>query len=89
MRLQVGWLDEHPIRVPCGKCGILISGTIYIDQVNPNLRYEIHNASEIEEAIPDFYLDASGELLAEKLKRHKGGPFVGAAAILPGSLGDG
>ena len=76
LRLQVGWLDEHPIRIPCGKCGILISGTVYIDQVNPNLRYEIHNATEIEEVVPEFYVEASGELLAEKLKRHKGGPFV-------------
>jgi hypothetical protein len=75
MRLQVGWLEEHPIRVPCGKCGILISGTIHIDQVNPGLRYEIHNASEIQETVPDFYVEASGELLAEKLKRYKGGPF--------------
>jgi hypothetical protein len=76
MRLQAGWLDEHPLRVPCGKCGILISGTVYFDQVKGGLRYEIHNASEINETEPEFYLEASGELLAEKLKRHPGGPFI-------------
>ncbi len=27
MRLQAGWPEEHPLRVPCGRCGILISGT--------------------------------------------------------------
>ena len=25
IRLQVGWLDEHPIAVTCGKCGISLS----------------------------------------------------------------
>jgi len=76
MRLQAGWLDEHPLRVPCGKCGILISGTVYFDQAKAGLRYDIHNASAIDETMPEFYLEASGELLAEKLKRHSGGPFV-------------
>ena len=78
MRLQVGWLEEHPIRVPCGKCGILISGTVYFDQEKADLHYKIHNASSVGETVPDFYVEASGELLAEKLKRHIGGPFVWA-----------
>ena len=26
IRLQVGWLDEHPIAVTCGKCGISLKG---------------------------------------------------------------
>lgn len=26
VRLQVGWQEEHPIEVTCGKCGISLSG---------------------------------------------------------------
>jgi len=76
MRLQAGWPEEHPLRVPCGRCGILISGTVRFDQAKGGLQYEIHNATEVDETVPEYYLEASGELLAEKLKRHSGGTFV-------------
>ena len=32
IRLQVGWLDEHPIAVTCGKCGISLKGKVKIGQ---------------------------------------------------------
>ena len=72
MRLQVGWLDDHPLRIPCGRCGILIFGTAFFDQKKAGLRYEIKNASSIDESNPDFYIEASAELLTEKLRPHKG-----------------
>jgi hypothetical protein len=76
MRLQVGWLDDHPLRIPCGRCKILITGTVHINQKRPGLRYEIQNASQIDEIDPEFYIEASGELLTQKLSRLPGGPFA-------------
>ena len=37
IRLQVGWLDEHPIAVTCGKCGISLKGKVKIGQEIPEL----------------------------------------------------
>ena len=34
LRTQIGWLKQHPIRVHCGECNILISGTLETDQEN-------------------------------------------------------
>ena len=30
VRLQVGWQEEHPIVVACGKCGTSLSGSVKI-----------------------------------------------------------
>lgn len=32
VRLQVGWQEEHPIVIACGKCGISLLGSVKIDQ---------------------------------------------------------
>lgn len=64
-RLQAGWLDWHSIIVPCGRCGILISGKAVFNP--PHIRLELHNASQVEETHPDFYLEISGELPAKLL----------------------
>lgn len=68
-RTQVGWLDSHPIRIHCGRCGILISGTAYFNQEQATLRFEFSNAENIGETKPDYYIEASGELLTEKLQQ--------------------
>jgi hypothetical protein len=72
LRTQIGWLDEHPIRIYCGKCGILISGTLFLDQKNVTGKFVFKNASEYTvatELIPDYYIEASGELITKKLKK--------------------
>jgi hypothetical protein len=66
-RLQAGWLDWHAIIVPCGRCGILISGKAMFDP--PHIELELHNASQVEETHPDFYLEISGELPAKLLHK--------------------
>ena len=40
IRLQVGWLDEHPIAVTCGKCGISLKGKVKIGQDTLGLKFE-------------------------------------------------
>ena len=35
VRLQVGWQEEHPIVVACGKCGTSLSGSVKIGQDRP------------------------------------------------------
>jgi hypothetical protein len=76
IRVQVGWLDWHPIIVPCGKCLILISGTARFDQQQGTTHYEFHNAAQVEETRPDYYLEISGELPTSKIRRWEGDGFV-------------
>jgi hypothetical protein len=66
IRLQAGWLDWHPIIIPCGHCGILISGKATFRP--PHVDCEFHNASEVGEQQADFYLEISGELPAKLLR---------------------
>ena len=47
IRLQVGWLDEHPIAVTCGKCGISLKGKVKIGQDTPGLKFEFENAERV------------------------------------------
>src|SRR5271157_658310 len=77
VRVQVGWLDGHPLTIPCGSCRIVISGSARFDQVRATTSYEFHNGKETESTEqPDYYLEVSGELLTEKLKKYEGGPYV-------------
>ncbi len=39
VRLQVGWQEEHPIVVACGKCGTSLSGSVKIGQDRPGLKF--------------------------------------------------
>ena len=76
IRVQVGWLDWHPLIIPCGKCHILISGVARFDQQRGRTSYEYHNAVEVPETRPDFYLEISGELPTGKLRKWEGDDFV-------------
>jgi hypothetical protein len=77
VRVQVGWLGSHPMTIPCGACRIVISGIARFDQVHATTSYEFHNGKETDATDqPDYYLEVSGELLTERLKRYEGGPYV-------------
>lgn len=88
VRTQLGWLKQHPIRVHCGKCGVLLLGTVYLDQDRGTARHEFENASILDEAPPEFYMEASGELLTEKLQPVEGSlptdfsPFLKAVQLM-------
>lgn len=68
LRTQIGWLDQHPIRVHCGRCNILVSGIAEFDQHNAKSQFRFDNATRVTDVKPDYYLEASGELLTEKLQ---------------------
>jgi hypothetical protein len=69
VRIQIGWLDSHPVRFNCGNCEILISGTLFLDQLEATALIKFSNAKEDDtEDSTEFYIEASGELLTEKLQ---------------------
>ena len=74
IRTQIGWLPEHPIRVNCAKCGILISGNCIQDQEKAKFSISFENAKELnykDVKNTDFYIEISGELLTSKIRRYE------------------
>lgn len=76
VRTQIGWLDEHPIRIHCGKCNTLIKGKCSIDQENAGYNIEFNDCDVLlyEEGMHiDFYIEVSGELLTAKIRPYNKG----------------
>lgn len=70
IRLQVGWLEEHPIAVTCGKCGISLKGKVKIGQDLPELKFEFENAERVNATpttLPDYVVECSGEFTTIKM----------------------
>lgn len=75
IRLQVGWLDEHPIAVTCGKCGISLKGKVKIGQEIPELKFKFENAEMVNvtpTTLPDYVVECSGEFPHNKDVRRMG-----------------
>ena len=68
VRTQVGWLPEHPVRIHCAKCGILISGMFSQDPLIPRFHISFENAAEVAMQTPDYCIEVSGELLTSKIR---------------------
>lgn len=66
VRIQAGWLDRHPIRFNCGKCGILIPGICELDQSKGKIGTYFENAEPCNDP-ESFYIESSGELITLKL----------------------
>lgn len=76
LRTQIGWLEQYPVRIYCGKCGILIEGSAFIDHENSDFSLEFLNASIMRSnpmPVPDFVMEASGELLTDKMQACENG----------------
>lgn len=64
VRLQVGWQEEHPIVVACGKCGTSLCGKVMIDQNSLGLNYHFDNADfSGGNDKAEFLIECSGSFL--------------------------
>ena len=69
IRLQVGFLKQHPIIVTCGKCKASLCGKVYIDQEKLGLKMEFDNADSLDfHGITegDYFVECSGEFPVRK-----------------------
>jgi len=67
VRLQVGWLEQHPIVIACGKCGVSLSGKVDIGQIQLGLRFEFDNADILNtDEKSDYIIECSGEFPTSK-----------------------
>jgi hypothetical protein len=69
LKVQIGWLENYPIRIKCGKCNISIFGNVYLDQQNVGYSIKLKNVTPLEDiGKPDYLIEVSGELLTEKMR---------------------
>lgn len=61
IRLQVGFLEHHPINVACGRCRTSLDGNVLIGQQTPGLKYCFKNADEVQGDNSDYVVECSGE----------------------------
>lgn len=61
IRLQVGYLNAHPINVACGRCGTTMNGKVQIGQEIPELKYSFENADDVQGDKSDYVVECSGE----------------------------
>ncbi|MGP4076297.1 metal-binding protein [Halobacillus sp. K22] len=72
VRIQVGWLDMHPIRFNCGRCEILITGNMFQDQLNAVAHTKFENVIKVpDKDDSDFHIEVSGEFLTQKLQSYQ------------------
>lgn len=86
LKIQVGYIENHPIRINCGNCGILIKGFVLINQENFKIDLKFENSKLINpQSNIDYFVESSTELLTNKLKTFENGieilmptPFIRA-----------
>lgn len=66
VKIQGGWLDEFPVAIYCGKCGILIEEKIIQKPMEGRIETKVTNASQISSTLSDYVIQVSGEFPALK-----------------------
>lgn len=87
LKWQVGFLPKSNFIVSCGKCKSTIKGTLYTNNVDISLNYDIVNAKEIKaDFMCDFIVPISGELITEKMRKgteqFKPTPFMNLVSLI-------
>lgn len=70
IRLEIGYLKQHPIVVTCWNCGTSLTGEVNIDQDKIDVKVSFENAEIVEKGSEEEYvMECSGEF--PTLKLHK------------------
>lgn len=67
MRTPAGYVESTPVRVHCMNCKTLLCGEFISDNKNVHAYYRPLNCSESKEFHFDYYGEASGEMLCNKI----------------------
>lgn len=67
MRTPVGYVSKTPVRIHCGKCDTLLTGEFLIDNTKLRIQYVPLNCEEVSPQEFDYFGEASGELLCNKV----------------------
>lgn len=67
MRSPAGYIYSTPVRVHCGKCNTLLCGEFISDNENIKAYFEPKNCKSLDTYKYDYYGEASGELICNKI----------------------
>ena len=67
MRSPGGYIYKTPVRIHCGKCNTLLTGSFISDSDNGKTYYSPDNCREVTPRHYDYYGEASGEVLCRKI----------------------
>lgn len=71
IRVQLGWLENYPVRIKCNECYISIFGNVSMNPHNGEFHIDLKNVTHYTgKANPDFMIEVSGELLTKKIRRY-------------------
>lgn len=70
IRLQIGYLKQHPIVVTCWNCGTSLTGEVNIEQDKLGVKVSFENAEIVEKRSEEEYvMECSGEFPTIKLHK--------------------
>lgn len=72
MRSPAGYVYSTPIRIHCGKCNTVLTGTFISDNKRIRAYYVPSNCTEVPPQDYEYYGEASGEVLCNKLEQISG-----------------
>lgn len=72
VRLQLGYIEQHPMRLNCGSCGILITGSVDLTQ-DDERKVVFQNAHDVGVEIGDYCIQVSPEFITNKVQKLEGG----------------
>lgn len=83
VRVQMGHLKKHPIRVHCGNCKVLIYGEYNngVDLTTDNI-FKFDNATEVYDLTSDYTIDVSGEFLTPKIQKYTNDKDLGFSPFM-------
>lgn len=70
VKVQAGWLKEHPVAIYCGNCSILIEGKVIQDPDEGKIAMQFKNAAQIQQeniGKIDYFVESSGEFVTMKM----------------------
>lgn len=71
IRVQLGWLENYPVRIKCNECRTSIFGNVSLNPHKGEFRINLKNVKKItDDANPDYIIDVSGELLTKKIRKY-------------------
>lgn len=68
MRSPAGYMFSTPVRIHCGNCSTLLTGEFISDNEKIKAYYEPGNCEEVEPQKYQYYGEASGEMICNKLE---------------------
>lgn len=71
IRVQLGWLENYPVRIKCNECYTSIFGNVSMNPHKGEFHIDLKNVKRYTgDVSPDFIIDVSGELLTKKIRKY-------------------